>query len=143
MEDMFRRLLAGSLMLVLTGAGLVAQAISFHHPRVAPPVAQTTTAHDHAAAHKCCHSSSGLRFAIAISPSPANMPCGNEHACCMRPSPASFAEVPSTSHLQRPDVDHREAIPISSHGSGSASEGTDVRGRSLLPYEMLNVILRI
>jgi len=59
---MFRRIITDLLMLVLTAAGLLVQPISFRYLLVATPVAQTTNARDHASAHKCCHSSSGLRF---------------------------------------------------------------------------------
>lgn len=130
-------------MFVLTGAGLLAQPISLRRPLVATPVAQTTNAHERASAHKCCHSSSGPRVDVAIPPSPANMPGGNEHACCMRPGPENVAESPSTSGRQRPEVERREAIRLHWDCSRFMSERTTICGRSLLPYDIQNTVLRI
>lgn len=136
---MIRQLVTALLVLMLSGAGAVAQPISVDRP----VVAQAPGAHDHTPSHKCCHSGSAPNFEIAKSSPAEKMPCGSEHVCCVRPGPANFAEVPSTHGLQRLDADQREVLESYSDSTASLSVSAALRSSTLLPYDALTTVLRI
>jgi hypothetical protein len=81
-------------MLAMSAAGAFAQSILAQYPSASPSTVRRQETHSHASdAHKCCHSSSAPRLEIAGPLPLANMPCGSQHSCCVRPGPASFAVV--------------------------------------------------
>jgi hypothetical protein len=133
--------MAALLTLTLGGAGALAQPIR-EHPTVVPLTAEASGAQEDASAHKCCHSSSVTHFEIAMPLLPANLPCGDEHVCCVRPGPANFAEVPSTSGQQRPDG-QGEVLPVHSDGTVNFHVRVLPRSSNLLSYGALNTVLRI
>jgi hypothetical protein len=139
---MIRQLAAALLMLLLGGVGAFAQQISVEHPTIVPVTAQAPGDHNNASAHKCCHSSSVSHFEIAMPLLPANMPCGSEHVCCVRPGPANFAEVPSTHGQQRPDACHRGVL-ATYLGAANLSVSAALRSTRLLPFGALSTVLRI
>jgi len=136
---MLKRLVADLLMLVLSGAGALAQPISVAQTTAA---GQTLSAHLDDAAHQCRHSRAVQRFEITVPPPPANMPCGSEHACCMRPGPANVAELPSAPGQERPEAQQRGVLLAHSEGAVNVPVGAALY-RSSLPYGALNTVLRI
>lgn len=141
---MLRRLLAGSLMLVFSGAGALAQPPGTQYPMVTPSTARTPNVYVHESkAHQCCYSSVTARPALAMPLPPAGMPCGTEHTCCVSPGPANFAEVPSTSGPPRPDACRNEALPGDSDNLGARPVVAVPCSGSLLPYSALSTVLRI
>jgi hypothetical protein len=80
---------------------------------------------------------------IVLPLTPANMPCGSEHACCVVPGPANVAEVPSTSGQQRPDAHPAAVVPGHSDETNSRPAVTAFCSSSFLPYGVFSTILRI
>ena len=140
---MLKRLVAGLLMIGLSGAGALAQSISYEQAMAAPLAVQVPSTAIHSSRHKCCHSNSLLRFEITIPLPPSNMPCGSEHACCVRPGPANVAEVPFTPGQQRQDAQQREVVPADSGGAVTLPAGTVFHTAGSLPYDAFNPVLRI
>ena len=134
---MYRKFIAALLMLIVSGTGALAQSLAL------PPQPMATLSHDHAGpAHQCCHSP-GQTVGIALPPMPANMPCGNQHSCCLRPAPGNSSSLPSTGTQQRP-------------GSGRASQNFEpmkestlglpasaIHPAGFLVYAVLSTVLRI
>jgi hypothetical protein len=138
-KDMCRRLIAGLLMLMLSATGAFAQ-----RPPVPPSTTRMPSVHVHAPeAHPCCHSNATAHFETAMPFPPADMPCGNEHACCVSPGPANLAEVPSTSVQQRPDTSHEQTPPGHSDNAGAAPALTALYAGCLRPFGTLSTVLRI
>src|SRR5712691_2930208 len=136
---MFRRLLAGLLMLVLSGTAAFAQPSASPRPAALAPIVYVHASE----AHKCCHSSASPRLEVAPPLPPAHMPCGNEHSCCASPGPANVPEVPSTFGQQRPDAHPMAVLPGHSAKLDARPAVTVLRNGSLLPYVTLSTVLRI
>ncbi|PYX40225.1 MAG: hypothetical protein DMG81_06980 [Acidobacteria bacterium] len=83
-------------MLVVSGLGGFA-----HFLTLQPAQPVISHAHQHAgSSYECCHSVAG--FALAPLPVPVNMPCGNQHSCCIRQAPNS-SSLPTSGKTQHPD----------------------------------------
>jgi hypothetical protein len=140
---MHRSLVAGLLMLTLSGTGAFAQALTAHQPSASTSTVRTREVHVHASdAHKCCPSRPAPRLEVVRPLTPANMPCGSEHDCCVRPGPANFAEVPSISGQQRPDAHQAAVAPGHSDETNSRPTVTTFGRGRVLPYGVFSTVLR-
>ena len=55
--------------------------------------------------HSCCPGSHA-RLALPVlitTPAPMNMPCGENHPCCMKQAPSGNAALPALNRISRPD----------------------------------------
>ena len=134
-----RKLAAGVVMLVLTVSGtFVRMPGSPDSLHVA--VLKSSPGSQFNTGHPCCHSSAAASFEIAL---PASMPCGSEHACCLRPAPTNSANLPSTRSGQRSETRPAAWVGYRPNLPGYEASVRNSSPFTYLPYAELSTILRI
>ena len=78
---------------------------------------------------------------MAPLPLPINMPCGNQHSCCMRRAPNS-SSLPTSGRTQRPNV-HEERVENPAQGMSPQLVRSITRHPVFSSYEALSTVLRI
>ena len=137
-QIMGRKLIAALVMLVVSATGTLAR-LPTANDTSSIMVMNSSEASDSNSAHRCCHSSSRALFEITL---PPNIPCGNEHSCCLRPAPTNSANLPLT-RQQRPEsgfvdrINHRPTQP------GFQASVRISWAAAFLRYVALSTVLRI
>ena len=140
---MGRRPIAARLIFALGGAVVIAQALDARASGTRSIVETSHAAHVKPATdHPCCHPVAAPRLEIALPPAPAEMPCGGQHSCCLRPAPADSPKMPSTEGQQRLVTNRATAAqPLSDFGARIPADARHKAG--FLPYAIFSTILRI
>jgi len=140
---MSRRLLAATLVLtLLSWLGALAQPMPHEHGK-ASVAATAPAAHDHNAIHRCCQPPRAFSFPVAMLPLvPANMPCGGEHSCCIRPGPQNSPNLPSTTGNRRPAAEAVDSLQSENSAPNATLAFGAFRFATVRPYSAFSTVLR-
>jgi hypothetical protein len=139
---MSRQLLAAALVLtLLSWLGALAQ------PRPDEPgnvsvAATVPVAHDHNAIHRCCHPPGAFSFPVAMPLVPANMLCGGEHSCGIRPGPQNSPNLPSATGNRRPAAAAVDSLQSENSARNSRFAFGAFRFATVRPYSAFSTVLR-
>jgi hypothetical protein len=132
---MCKRLVAALLILALSST------VALAHPGRTAPGSVRRPAAQGFDAHPCCHTHLAQQLDITP-PAPANMPCGSQHSCCLRPNPADSSNVPALTGLPRLGLHRSVGPPVSANQIGSRTVAAFCR-TDFHPYAALSTVLRI
>jgi hypothetical protein len=139
---MSRRLLAATLVLtLLSWLGALAQPRPDEHGD-AGVAATAPAAHDQNAIHRCCQPAGASSFPVAMPLVPANMPCGGEDSCCIRPGPQNSPNRPSTTGNRRPAAEAVDSLQSENSARNSRFVFGAFRFTTIRPYSAFSTVLR-
>jgi len=133
---MSRRLLAATLVLtLLSWLGALAQPMPDEQGRPEWP-RRGQAPNDHNAIHRCCQPGA-FSFPVATHLVPANMPCGGEHSCCIRPGPQGSPNLSSPSGNRRPAAEAVDSLESEKSTRNSRLAFGDSGFATVRPYSAL------
>jgi hypothetical protein len=92
--------------------------------------------------HDCCAHQKGFPTIAAIPVQPADMPCGDEQPCCVRPVPQNVPNLP-TGNGQRPPAEQIRAFRVDASLAPDRIVAASENPRTPRDPSQLSTVLRI